>query len=400
MSLFLPPFLFVCRLSPMRRACPKCTWRVLFQLAEIREREQVPLFSPSSQTLIIIPQSSLIQFSQSLQNPSQCIIAHSRPSITHSLFFVHSRMPQQLVYLPPAPVPASPYRKRAVKKLNDRMRTIDHRRALKVIMISSLLHQVKKLAPSQFEFTVQPKSNFHSNHHTKRYFKLKAVKIIEKIITRALTWSDLDKVDLAVYQKVAVQVFISKGLAQVVEHLHPKALSPSSITSLVDGLLIELGRGGGDVTANKVQAVVMVCIKDFGHIYRRWSVSFCLLRLDYEAVDYHIGNHYLDLKGPALKRHKNTCRGLFSTTISLPRPVRPKLRGLHPRVLPRSVVLMMRMSSKSGPPSRKLSLMKSSNGTRTYFSVSVSDSIEFRSNFHILTTIVDTEVRRRMVAQS
>ncbi|KAJ3768281.1 hypothetical protein FB446DRAFT_817453 [Lentinula raphanica] len=199
---------------------------------------------------------------------------HYTTVFAHSILTISSksnRMPQQLVYLPPAPVPASPYRKRAVKKLNDRMRTIDHRRALKAIMISSLLHQVKKLAPSQFEFTVQPKSNFHSNHHTKRYFKLKAVKIIEKIITRALTWSDLDKVDLAVYQKVAVQVFISKGLAQVVEHLHPKALSPSSITSLVDGLLIELGRGGGDVTANKVQAVVMVCIKDFGHIYRRWQ---------------------------------------------------------------------------------------------------------------------------------
>ncbi|KAJ3711610.1 hypothetical protein C8R42DRAFT_689116 [Lentinula raphanica] len=310
-----------------------------------------------------------------LRDPRGCAtVQHGTlyTELAHSILTISSksnRMPQQLVYLPPAPVPASPYRKRAVKKLNDRMRTIDHRRALKAIMISSLLHQVKKLAPSQFEFTVQPKSNFHSNHHTKRYFKLKAVKIIEKIITRALTWSDLDKVDLAVYQKVAVQVFISKGLAQVVEHLHPKALSPSSITSLVDGLLIELGRGGGDVTANKVQAVVMVCIKDFGHIYRRWSVSFCLLRLDYEAIDYHIGNHYLDLKGP-LKRHKNTCRGLFSTTISLPRPVRPKLRGLHPRVLPRSVVLMMRMSSKSGPPSRKLSLMKSSHGTRTYFSVS------------------------------
>ncbi|KAJ3758795.1 hypothetical protein EV360DRAFT_82741 [Lentinula raphanica] len=184
-------------------------------------------------------------------------------------------MPQQLVYLPPAPVPATPSRKRPVKKLNDRMRTIDHRRALKAIMISSILHQVKKLAPSQFEFTVQPKSNFHSNHHTKRYFKLKAVKIIEKIITRALTWSDLDKVDLAVYQKVAVQVFISKGLAQVVEHLHSKALSPSSITSLVDGLLIELGRGGGDVTANKM-----------------------------------VSNHYLNLKGPLKRQAQEYLQGI------------------------------------------------------------------------------------------
>ncbi|KAJ3779938.1 hypothetical protein GGU10DRAFT_391406 [Lentinula aff. detonsa] len=76
-----------------------------------------------------------------------------------------------------------------------------------------------------------------------------------------MNWSDLDKADLALYQK-GDSLFRKDFFT---------FLSPSSITSLVEGLLIELGEGGDNITVAKIQAMVVICLKDFGHIFRRWQ---------------------------------------------------------------------------------------------------------------------------------
>ncbi|KAJ3990955.1 hypothetical protein F5050DRAFT_1898748 [Lentinula boryana] len=152
------------------------------------------------------------------------------------------------------------------------MRIIDRRRTLKKIMNDSILYRVKMAAPS-FEFTVKSSSKSQLNHRLRKYFKSKGVKLVAKTVVQAMDWSNLEKADLVYYQQIAGQVFVSKGLFHVVEHLqpHPETLSPSSISSLVEGLLIELGQSGGSITAEKMQVVVMASMQDFGHIFRRWQ---------------------------------------------------------------------------------------------------------------------------------
>ncbi|KAJ3791391.1 hypothetical protein GGU11DRAFT_833735 [Lentinula aff. detonsa] len=177
------------------------------------------------------------------------------------------------IYLPPPPEPASPSKRRPdTTQLNDQRHIIDNRRALKRIMTECIVYRLKQ-APPSFESTVESSSSFKIDYRFKKTLKTKGVKLIEEIMIGTMNWSDLDKADLALYQK-GDSLFRKDFFT---------FLSPSSITSLVEGLLIELGEGGDNITVAKIQAMVVICLKDFGHIFRRWQP----LKRAFEADIYY-----------------------------------------------------------------------------------------------------------------
>ncbi|KAJ3730094.1 hypothetical protein DFJ43DRAFT_466013, partial [Lentinula guzmanii] len=190
-----------------------------------------------------------------------------------TIFLTTTHYLNMSIYLPQPPEPASPSKRRPdTTQLNDRRRIIDNRRALKRIMTECIVYRLKQ-APPSFGFTVESSSSFKIDYRFKKTLKSKGVKLIEEIIKGTMNWSDLDKADLALYQKLVGRLFVSKGLFHIVKHLqlNPESLSPSSITSLVEGLLIELGQGSNNITVAKIQAMAVICLKDLGHIYRRWQ---------------------------------------------------------------------------------------------------------------------------------
>ncbi|KAJ3984911.1 hypothetical protein F5890DRAFT_1585771 [Lentinula detonsa] len=108
-------------------------------------------------------------------------------------------------------------------------------------MTECIVYRLKQ-APPSFGSTVESSSSFKIDYRFKKTLKTKGVKLIEEI----------------------------------------DCLSPSSITSLVEGLLIELGEGGDNITVAKIQAMVVICLKDFGHIFRR---CFSIRRLPQATVE-------------------------------------------------------------------------------------------------------------------
>ncbi|KAJ3739713.1 hypothetical protein DFH05DRAFT_1512470 [Lentinula detonsa] len=180
-----------------------------------------------------------------------------------------------IIYLPP---PSEPSKGRPdTTQLNDRMRIIDNRRALKRIMTDCIIYRLKR-APPSFGSTVASSFVVSSStarmiHRSKTIYKKAGIELIEDVVKDALSWNGLDKTDLRFYQTLVGRLFVGKGLALVVKHLHPnsEALPPSAITSLVEGLLIQVGQGNSKITIDQIRVVVMVCLTDYGHIFRRWQ---------------------------------------------------------------------------------------------------------------------------------
>ncbi|KAJ3986811.1 hypothetical protein F5890DRAFT_1472736 [Lentinula detonsa] len=105
------------------------------------------------------------------------------------------------------------------------------------------MHRVTAEAstPPSFGFVVVSSSSFEIDYRSKKILETKDVKLIEEIINGTMHWNDLDKADLALYQK------------------HPNLIPPSSVTSVVEGLLIEPGQGS--ITVAKIQ--IMNCSSKF-----------------------------------------------------------------------------------------------------------------------------------------
>ncbi|KAJ3739715.1 hypothetical protein DFH05DRAFT_1463635 [Lentinula detonsa] len=122
-----------------------------------------------------------------------------------------------------------------------------------LIFALSVLHNLSyDHAAPKYEYylpsLVHPRNGQISlNNRFKKILETKDVRLIETIINGTMHWSHLDKADLALYQKYW-KTFLT---LQSISNLIP----PSSVTSLVEGLLIEPGQGS--ITVAKIQ--VMNC---------------------------------------------------------------------------------------------------------------------------------------------
>ncbi|KAJ3739721.1 hypothetical protein DFH05DRAFT_1560140 [Lentinula detonsa] len=116
-----------------------------------------------------------------------------------------------------------------------------------LIFALSVLHNLSyDHAAPKYEYYLPPpvhprNGQISLNYRFKKILETKDVKLIEEIINGTMHWNDLDKADLALYQK------------------HPNLIPPSSVTSVVEGLLIEPGQGS--ITVAKIQ--IMNCSLKF-----------------------------------------------------------------------------------------------------------------------------------------
>ncbi|KAJ3970620.1 hypothetical protein EV361DRAFT_915144 [Lentinula raphanica] len=192
------------------------------------------------------------------------------------------------IYLPPPlDLAALPKQRPPASKLNERMKVIDNQRLLKRIMTECLKHRLKS-APLSFGFDVVSSSDMNISPRVKTARKAAGIKIIENAVKAALSWNGVANTDLKFYQTIVGRLFIGKGLALVVNHLHPQAetLSPIAVTSLVQGFLIQVGQNDGEITVDQIRVMLAVCLKDFGHLYWRWQPLSGFEGTVEEAQDY------------------------------------------------------------------------------------------------------------------